>query len=139
MNRLTERDNQGNWALKGTDWRQLHIGQVITKGVQEKLYGALCKLFDYEETGMDPDEVECLKEENGWILTSKKMPEEDGRYLVTFKHNTNVCLVGYGFCQRTVLGYPIGHGWYNLQTADYYAEDSIIAWKPLPEPYKEKE
>lgn len=31
----------------------------------EKLYGALHKLLDYEETGLNPDEVESLKEENG--------------------------------------------------------------------------
>ena len=31
MKRLTERDKQGNWALKGVDWQQLHIGQVVLK------------------------------------------------------------------------------------------------------------
>lgn len=77
--------------------------------------------------------------EDDWIPCSKKMPKEDGRYLVTFKHDTEVYLVGYGTCQRTVFRHPIGHGWYNLQTADYYAEDSIIAWRPLPEPYKEND
>lgn len=76
------------------------------------------------------------EKENGWILASEKMPAKDGRYLVTFKHDTEAYLVGYGSCQRTVLGYPIGHGWYNLQTADYYAKDSIIAWRPLPKAYK---
>ena len=55
----------------------------------------------------------------------------------TFKYGIKVCMVGYGSCKRTVLGYPIGHGWYNLEEAQYYAEDSIIAWMHLPEPYKE--
>lgn len=53
------------------------------------------------------------------------------------KYRKKVCMVGYGSCKRTVLGYPIGHGWYNLEEAQYYAEDSIIAWMHLPEPYKE--
>ena len=123
--------------MKGISWQQLSIGQKITKEVGEKLYGALHKLLDYEEAGLNPDEVKSLKEENRWILTSRKMPEEDGRYLVAFKHDAKVYLVGYGSCQKTVLGYPVGHGWYNLQTADYYAEDSIIAWRSLPESYKE--
>lgn len=137
MNRLTKKDTQGNWALRGVNWWQLYAGQTITREVQEKLYGALRKLLDYEEAGLNPDEVKSLKEENRWILTSRKMPEEDGRYLVAFKHDAKVYLVGYGSCQKTVLGYPVGHGWYNLQTADYYAEDSIIAWRSLPESYKE--
>ena len=77
------------------------------------------------------------EKENGWIPVSERLPEKDGRYLVTFKNGIKVCMVGYGSCKRTVLGYPIGHGWYSLEEAQYYAEDSIIAWRPIPEPYKE--
>ena len=31
--------------------------------VEEKLYGCVCKLKDYENTGLSPDEVECLLDE----------------------------------------------------------------------------
>ena len=79
------------------------------------------------------------EKENGWIPVTERLPEEDGRYLVTFKYGIKVCMVGYGSCKRTVLGYPIGHGWYSLEEAQYYAEDSIIAWMHLPEPYKEED
>ena len=51
MKRLTEKDDLGNWCLKGVRWEQLRAGQVITKDVSERLYGALCKLKDYEDTG----------------------------------------------------------------------------------------
>lgn len=60
MNRLTEKDDQGNWHLKGVRWEQLHEGQVITGELREKLYGALWKLMEYEDTGVDPEEVEEL-------------------------------------------------------------------------------
>lgn len=60
MNRLTEIDSQGNWSLKGVQWQQLHVGQIITEEVRERIYGALCKLLDYEETGLSPDDVERL-------------------------------------------------------------------------------
>ena len=72
-----------------------------------------------------------------WIPVTERFPEEDGRYLVTFKYGIKVCMVGYGSCKRTVLGYPIGHGWYSLEEAQYYAEDSIIAWMRLTEPYED--
>ena len=49
MIRLTETDEQGNWALKGVAWKSLHVGQVLTKETSERLYGALCKLKDYED------------------------------------------------------------------------------------------
>ena len=60
MRRLTEIDSQGNWSLKGVQWRQLYVGQIITEEVRERIYGALCKLLDYEETGLSPDDVERL-------------------------------------------------------------------------------
>ena len=83
------------------------------------------------------NDLEQDEKENGWIPVSERLPEKDGRYLVTFKNGIKVCMVGYGSCKRTVLGYPIGHGWYSLEEAQYYAEDSIIAWRPIPNPMKE--
>lgn len=56
MGRLTIKDEQGNWALKGVKWNQLHVGEMITQQVQEKIYGALAKLKDYEDSGMTPDD-----------------------------------------------------------------------------------
>ena len=51
MGRLTVRDNQDYWTLKGVPWKSLCEGQVITKDVQERITGALCKLKDYEDFG----------------------------------------------------------------------------------------
>ena len=61
-NRLTEKDKQGNWGLKGVAWVNLMPGAAITQEVYEKLYGALWKLKDYEDTGLNPKEVCRLKE-----------------------------------------------------------------------------
>lgn len=57
MARLTQKDAQGNWCLRGVKWAQLHVGQEITREVSEKLYGALWKLMEYEDTGLTPEEV----------------------------------------------------------------------------------
>ena len=92
----------------------------------------ISKIVELLLTDLEQDE-----KENGWIPVSERLPEKDGRYLVTFKNGIKVCMVGYGSCKRTVLGYPIGHGWYSLEEAQYYAEDSIIAWRPIPNPMKE--
>ena len=61
MIRLTVKDAQGNWALKGVRWEDLREGKVITKEMRERLYGALWKLIQYENIGLEPDEVEGLK------------------------------------------------------------------------------
>lgn len=59
--RLTVKDSQGYWSLKGVLWESLCEGQVITKNVQQRLTGALCKLKDYEDIGYSPENVEHLR------------------------------------------------------------------------------
>lgn len=41
----------------------LYTGVPITRDVQDKLYGALWKLMEYEDTGLSPEEVERLKDD----------------------------------------------------------------------------
>lgn len=85
MKRLTEKDKQGNWALKGVNWQQLRIGQPITKELQQKLYGALFKLMQYENTELSPEQVENLREENEWIPVDTAMPREYDSIFRKFK------------------------------------------------------
>ena len=60
---LIEVDDNGKWRLKGVEWKQIAPGAVITKKIWEKLYGALWKLKDYEDTGLMPNEVTALNAE----------------------------------------------------------------------------
>ena len=57
MKRLTQKDEQGNWSLRGVPWEQLHEGQIITKDLYKRLYGALWKLMEYEDTGLMPEDI----------------------------------------------------------------------------------
>ena len=90
MQRLTEKDELGNWCLKGVRWEQLRAGQVLTKDVTEKLYGALCKLRDYEDTGCSPDDVERLNDftqnEAGKLLQKLNAEEKKHRCYQTIPH-----------------------------------------------------
>ena len=60
---LTECDNLGNWGVKGLPWKELYVGQTITREIHDKLYGCLFKLMEYEATGLSPEEVERLQED----------------------------------------------------------------------------
>ena len=62
MSNLIEKDEQGNWVLKGVPWKMLYTGVLMTKDVQDRLYGALWKLMEYEDTGLSPEEVELMKD-----------------------------------------------------------------------------
>ena len=51
--------------LKGVPWIELQENARITKETAQKIYGALAKLKDYEETGLTPEEVENIVKTEG--------------------------------------------------------------------------
>lgn len=50
--RMTWKDPQGRWGIDGVDLSKL----------DGRVYGALCKLKDYEDTGLSPEDVKQLNE-----------------------------------------------------------------------------
>ena len=63
MGKLTQKEASGRWQVKGISWKELEAGEVITKETSQLLYGSLCKLKDYEDSGMSPEQVTGLKDE----------------------------------------------------------------------------
>ena len=136
------------WCLKGVRWEQLRAGQVITKDVSERLYGALCKLKDYEDTGCSPDGIADLVEnyakamtllvgqieEHSWIPVEVRLPEEDEYVLMSFE---NFTLPIIGRYEKDNDG---GGAWYagDDDGCDTCSSQDLFvnAWMPLPEPYK---
>lgn len=51
MKRLTFKEPDGRWG----------VAEMNADNEEEKVYGCLCKLFDYEETGLTPDDIRRLK------------------------------------------------------------------------------
>ena len=87
-------------------------------------------------------ELPSVKPEQRWIPCSERLPEKSGRYLVT--RGSNVCgslwnrvyILNYsdlmGLCKEKV--------WWsgNVGKSDFEKYDDVIAWQPLPEPYREE-
>lgn len=76
------------------------------------------KIMDYIEN-MDDEK------ENGWIPVSERLPE-DGTYITTLDGE----LVGQEEPFTGMCG---------IENGKWDDEDCVIAWMPLPEPYKEDE
>lgn len=151
MGKLTQYDDQGNWCLKGVKWEQLRAGSVITKDVAEKLYGALCKLKDYENTDLSPEEVERVndfsksqtsrlmkelqeeREKYRWIPVTEQLPEPETYVLVSFS-NFSLPIIGrYAENEE-------GGAWFaGDEDEPLVSQDMFVnAWMPLPEPYREE-
>lgn len=151
MGKLTQRDDQGNWCLKGVKWDQLRAGSTITKDVAEKLYGALCKLRDYENTDLSPEEVERVndfsksqasrlmkelqeeREKHQWIPVTEQLPEPETYVLVLFS-NFSLPIIGRYDENEEGGAWFAGDEDESLTSQDM----SVNAWMPLPEVYREK-
>ena len=74
--------------------------------------------------------IEILEKQldNGWIPTSERLPEKDGEYL---------CTTVYGNVTDIWIDTFYKGEW--TRPADVEFDYEIIAWQPLPEPYKEEE
>lgn len=127
MIRLTNHDDQGNWSLKGVKWENLYEGAVIDKKTYERLYAALWRLKDYEDTGLNPDRLEELKEENDWIPVDERLPEGQTRVICQFNNGDIELLWQDWESDPETLTY--------LADFSMMAEKKAIAWRPLPDPY----
>lgn len=61
MNRLTFKEPDGTWGIVGMN----------EENEREKLYAVCAKLKDYEEIGLQPDEVERWKDNTTEVIITK--------------------------------------------------------------------
>lgn len=73
---------------------------------------------------------ELAEEHNGsWISCSERLPEEDGKYIVTVKN-----LTGRWIMKNNVF---VCNYWDDDFHFQGWEDNEVIAWQPLPAPYKE--
>lgn len=153
MKNLIERNKTGEWNLRGVPWKCLREGSIITKEVQEKLYGALCKLLDYEKTGLNPEEVEQVndfdkcqsgillkklskeQQKHKWVPVKEKLPDTEDYILISFE-NFSVPAIGRYEKDKDGSGaFYIGDETETCISQNLY----VNAWQQLPTPYRLKE
>ena len=99
------------------------------------------QLQKYEETGISPAQLQVIEEEyskmakeleelrkqNRWIPVSERLPDYNEEVLIT--NGKYVTIDTRYFLENTEDG--------EAYTWDINGWDDVIAWMPLPEPYKE--
>ena len=90
-------------------------------------------LREYEDTGLTPGQIMELKERvnGGWIPVEERLPKAGEHVLVSFR--------SAGFLPATAIISENGR-WNMLQGAKGFNDvtEDVIAWRPLPEPYRPK-
>ena len=121
MERLTKVDDQGRLLAYSTS--DTGLSAIIASG---NPYRKLVeRLKAYEDTGLEPEEISALKRREKWIPVVERLPESETIVLAYIKRND--VDDGWGACE--VYRY-IDH-WISL--CDGF---EVVAWMPLPEPYK---
>ena len=88
----------------------------------------------YEQVGNALDKaIEIVKQEaeqynNGWVLCSERLPEDDSICIVTVEYPNNETVVDYGWFDRKRVCWFVG-----MQD---FRSSNILAWQPLPQPYQ---
>lgn len=72
---LTKTKPDGSWSVIGSDGEE-----IPWKDIPNELYGAICKLRDYEKTGLSPDTIAITRDENkrlceGILQLNKRVDE----------------------------------------------------------------
>lgn len=131
MERLTSRDSKGNLCLCNKE----------VYGNNQDIYNAIAVLEDYENTGITPEQLQVINEEytkmakelaefrkqNQWIPVSERLPDYNEEVLIT--DGKYVTIDERYFLENTEDG--------EAYTWDINGWDDVVAWMPLPEPYKE--
>lgn len=87
------------------------------------------RLAAYEDTGLTPEEIERLKEQNRWIPVEERLPEDREDVLVCTKKGW-ILVAWYG---------PRGKRWHIVLSDACMIHEDIAAWQPLPETYRPEE
>ena len=93
---------------------------------------------DIEEKRVDTikEMIEIVHEvaeeyKGGWIPCSERLPEDDSICIVTVEYPNNETMVDYGWFDRNGVCWFVG--------MHEFRTSNVLAWQPLPEPFKERD
>ena len=77
---------------------------------------------------------------NGWIPCSERLPEDEqivlvqlnSEYQLSCEDETPLCVMKY---EKSIAGFS----WKEIGFNEWHMDGTILAWQPLPAPYKQKE
>lgn len=106
--------------------------QVLIDHIQEYLDSGM---WQYEACYLSKSDLEVIiktLEQTRWIPVSERLPEEKINPITEDFYEYQCTYHAYGIYDVRSYKFGNGHWWHGPGIMD----DSVIAWRPLPEPYK---
>lgn len=130
MNRLTKQDAY---------WMGEEFWTSAEEPDDDEIDKVYMRLKAYEDTGLTPEEVEKMRDGHRWIPVTERLPERR-KYRTTFLatvsceswKNNETLVVEWE--NTTVRGKDVSRWIWNDRL--FPEEWEIIAWQPLPSPYR---
>lgn len=81
----------------------------------------------------------CKRMNDGWIPVQDKLPEDDVDVLITYadiddENYTDICITTYGYAY--LGGNKLDFKEWRIPFEYFRSNYKVIAWQPLPEPYR---
>lgn len=106
------------------------IKRYTNNAEYERTHGSLQGCLEFRQLAEWLKELKQLREQTRWIPCSERLPKDKETVLVTFKHFVSGNTIGLG---SVILLRGKPHWHVREQSLGTY---DVLAWMPLPEPYK---
>lgn len=108
--------------------KAVNVNEVLKQAVLDAIFAKPCwhgsdgSYYHSDDIREAINDLPSVTPKTEWIPVRERLPEHKGDYLVTFK---------------LLFTYPVGVCYFDGQAWDKGQYDAVLAWMPLPEPYKE--
>lgn len=126
-------------VIENTDWYRQDANNEMVLGANPDMHQAWYKAEDVYKA---LESVPSAQPEPRWIPCSERLPEEDGLYLVTSREKATAEEFGFDLDDVEVRKMRFNEdGWripkHIPEWINGVVHTTVLAWMPLPEPYKE--
>ena len=108
----------------------------------ERMVGNLQGCLDFRQLAEWLSELKQLREQTKWIPTDERLPEEPGEYLIVWtgilgEHGTKRTRPLMSIAEYEIYDPENYADWITtMYEFEYYHDIKVLAWMPLPEPYR---
>lgn len=117
------------------------IKRYVDNADYERTHGNLQRYLEFKRLEKWLKELKQLREQTKWIPCSERLPEEYGEFLVTMTEKAKAEDLGFDIDETYIRKMRYNSNGWKLPRhipswINEAVKDEVLAWMPLPKPYK---